>query len=74
MSRRKGQVEALWVNIREAQEIYLSSILKQRQAQELKKSNFLPFLSKGKHRCIPPHLGILLYIYHYVIVDCALTL
>jgi hypothetical protein len=32
MSRRKGQVEALGVNIHEAQENQLSSILKQRQA------------------------------------------
>jgi hypothetical protein len=34
-SRRKGQVEALRVNIHEAKE-----------------TNFLPFLSKGKHRSI----------------------
>jgi hypothetical protein len=24
---------------------------------KLKKTNFLPFLSKGKHQCIPPLLG-----------------
>jgi hypothetical protein len=41
---------------------------------KLKKTNFLPFLSKGKHRCIPPPLGFLLYNCHYVIVDCAFTL
>jgi hypothetical protein len=28
---------------------------------KLKKTNFLLFLSKGKHRCISPPLGILLY-------------
>jgi hypothetical protein len=38
---------------------------------KVKKTNFLPFLSKGKHRCIPPSLEILLYNCHYVIVDCA---
>jgi hypothetical protein len=36
---------------------------------KLKKTNFLPFLSKGKHWCIPPPLGILLYNCHYIIVD-----
>jgi hypothetical protein len=38
------------------------------------KTNFLLFLSKGKHRCISPPLGILLYNYHYVIVACAFML
>jgi hypothetical protein len=41
---------------------------------KLKKTNFLPLLSKGKHQCISPPLGILLYNYHYVIVDCAFPL
>jgi hypothetical protein len=40
---------------------------------KLKKTNFLPFLSKGKHRYIPPPLRILLYNCYYVIVDCAFT-
>jgi hypothetical protein len=39
-----------------------------------KKTSCLPLLSKGKHRCIPPPLGILLYNCHYVIVDFAFTL
>jgi hypothetical protein len=38
---------------------------------KLKKTDFLPFLSKDKHQYIPPSLEILLYNYHYVIVDCA---
>jgi hypothetical protein len=41
---------------------------------KLKKTNFLPFLSKGKLRSIPPPLGILLYNCHYIIVDYAFTL
>jgi hypothetical protein len=41
---------------------------------KLKKTNFLMFLSKGKHWCIPPLPEILLYNYHYVIVDCAFML
>jgi hypothetical protein len=51
-------------------------IEKERPSQELwgsifvklKKTNFLPFLSKGN---TTPPLEILLYNYHYVIVDCA---
>jgi hypothetical protein len=41
---------------------------------KLKKTNFLLFLSEGKHWCIPPPLGVLLYNCHYCIVDCAYTL
>jgi hypothetical protein len=41
---------------------------------KLKKTNFLLFLSKGKHRWISPPLGILLDNCHYVIVACAFTL
>jgi hypothetical protein len=33
-----------------------------------KKTNYFPLLSKDKHRCILPPLGILLYNCHYVIV------
>jgi hypothetical protein len=40
----------------------------------LKKTNFVPFLSKGKHRCIPPCIGFSLNNCHYVIVGCAFTL
>jgi hypothetical protein len=36
---------------------------------KLKKTNFLLFLSKGKHRCISPSLWILLYNYPSVIID-----
>jgi hypothetical protein len=36
---------------------------------KLKKINFLLFLSKGKHRCISPPLGILLYNCPSVIID-----
>jgi hypothetical protein len=53
---------------RPSQELWESTFVK------LKKTNFLPLLSKGKHRCIPPPLGILLYNCHYVIVACAFTL
>jgi hypothetical protein len=35
---------------------------------KLKKIIFLSFLSNGKLRYIPPHLGILLYNCHYIIV------
>jgi hypothetical protein len=40
---------------------------------KLKKTNFVLFLSKDKHRCIPPPLGILLYNCHLVIVGCVFT-
>jgi hypothetical protein len=36
---------------------------------KLKKTNFLLFLSKCKHRCISPSLGILLYNCPSVIID-----
>jgi hypothetical protein len=38
-----------------------------------KKTNCLPLLSKGKHRFIPPPLGILLYNCHCD-SNCAFTL
>jgi hypothetical protein len=41
---------------------------------KLKKTNFLLFLSKGKHQCIPPPIGFSLYNYYYYLVACALTL
>jgi hypothetical protein len=53
---------------RPSQEIWGSTFEKR------KKTNFLLFLSKGKHRYISPPLGILLYNSHYVIVACAFTL
>jgi hypothetical protein len=34
-----------------------------------KKTNCLPLLSKGKHRCISPPIGILLYNCPSVIID-----
>jgi hypothetical protein len=36
---------------------------------KLKKTNFLLFLSKGKHWCISPPLGIFLYNCPSVIID-----
>jgi hypothetical protein len=51
-----------------SQELWGSTFIKP------KKTNFLPLLSKGKHRCIPPPLGILLYNRHYVIIACAFML
>jgi hypothetical protein len=41
---------------------------------KLKKTNFLPFLSKGKHRCILSPLGFSLYNCPYYLVDCAFML
>jgi hypothetical protein len=39
-----------------------------------KKTNFLLFLSKGKHQCIPPPVGFSCYNCHYVIFGCAFML
>jgi hypothetical protein len=57
-SSRRSQIKSFWG----------STFVK------LKKTKFLLFLSKSRHRRIPLPLVILLYNCHYVIVHCAFTL